>query len=143
MLGAITWSWILAWMDGVLTISVGLWHTKQGIFLVVPTKYGSCSLGGQHGRYQVPNSNCENGNPGSIPCLMRANTPSVCDFTRAHLGWNELAVRSRGNTVFGEYVYIDEDGIAVPIDAKMFQPEPAPVSKTAKAKFNVHALPEL
>jgi hypothetical protein len=27
---------------------------------------------------------------------MCANTPAVCDFTRGHLGWNELAVFSKG-----------------------------------------------
>ncbi len=66
-----------------------------------PDEYGSsgCNCTSVFGRYQVANGNCENCNPASIPCLMKANTPAVCDYTRGHLGWNELAVQSEGTTI--------------------------------------------
>lgn len=64
-----------------------------------PDEYASsnCDGAGLFGRYQVPNGNCENGAPHSVACLMKANTPSVCDYTRGHLGWNDLAVLRKGS----------------------------------------------
>lgn len=64
-------------------------------------EYGSsgCICTSLHGRYQVANGNCENCATNFVPCLMAHNTPAVCDYTRGQLGWNELAVKSKGSTV--------------------------------------------
>ncbi len=64
-------------------------------------EYGSsgCICTSLHGRYQVANGNCENCAANFVPCLMAHNTPAVCDYTRGQLGWNELAVQSKGATV--------------------------------------------
>ncbi len=53
-------------------------------------EYGSCSCGGSHGHLGAPNNNCVNCfPPGSqVPCLMNANTLSVCEWTRRQLGWD-------------------------------------------------------
>lgn len=82
-----------------------------------PDEYSAsgCNTTSLHGRYQIPNGNCEIANPASIPCLMRANTPAVCDFTRGHLGWNELAIRNRGTTVLkGTWTFDFETAVQGP-----------------------------
>jgi hypothetical protein len=63
-----------------------------------PDEYASanCTCTATSGRYGVPNGNCESCAQPFVPCLMCANTPAVCDYTRGHLGWNELAVFSKG-----------------------------------------------
>jgi hypothetical protein len=65
-----------------------------------PDEYSAsgCNCTSLHGRYQVANGNCQNCASPFIPCLMAANTEFVCDYTRGHLGWNELAVQSKGTT---------------------------------------------
>jgi len=67
------------------------------------------------GRYQVPNGNCENCAVSFIPCLMAHNTPAVCDYTRGQLGWNELAVQSKGATVLkGTWTFDFDTGVQGP-----------------------------
>lgn len=65
-----------------------------------PDEYGSsgCNCTQLGGRYQIANGNCQPCATNFVPCLMCANTPAVCDYTRGHLGWNELAVQSKGTT---------------------------------------------
>lgn len=38
----------------------------------------------------VPNANCEVGNPASVPCLMKKNTPNLCPSTVSEWGWVDL-----------------------------------------------------
>jgi hypothetical protein len=38
----------------------------------------------------VPNANCEVGNPASVDCLMKKNTPNLCPSTIADWGWVDL-----------------------------------------------------
>lgn len=78
-----------------------------------PDEYSSagCKCTDKAGRYQVPNGNCESCAAPFVPCLMCANTPAVCDFTRGHLGWNELAVYSKGTaTLKGTWTFDLETG---------------------------------
>ncbi|MDX2032561.1 MAG: hypothetical protein SF339_17940 [Blastocatellia bacterium] len=56
----------------------------------------NCNCTDLFGRFQVPNGNCDNCAATSVPCLMKANTPSVCDYTRGHLGWTNLGVHRKG-----------------------------------------------
>lgn len=82
-----------------------------------PDEYGSsgCNDAGLFGRYQIANGNCENGPEPTIPCLMKANTPAVCDYTRGHLGWNELAVKSKGTTTLkGTWTFDFDTGVQGP-----------------------------
>ena len=79
-----------------------------------PDEYGSCTTATLSGRYQIPNGNCQ-ANPASIDCLMKGNSPTVCDFTRGHLGWNELAVRSKGSTTLkGTWTFDFDSGVQGP-----------------------------
>jgi hypothetical protein len=80
-------------------------------------EYGSsgCNCTSTHGRYQVKNGNCENCAPNPVPCLMRANSQAVCDYTRGQLGWNELAIQSRGTTVLkGTWTFDFDSGVQGP-----------------------------
>jgi hypothetical protein len=46
---------------------------------------------------------------------MKGNTPAVCDYTRGQLGWNELAVRSKGSTVLkGTWTFDLDTGVQGP-----------------------------
>jgi hypothetical protein len=53
-------------------------------------EYGSCTCGGTHGQLGGPNNNCVNCFPpgAQVPCLMNANTLTVCDSTRRQIGWD-------------------------------------------------------
>lgn len=80
-------------------------------------EYGSsgCTCTSTHGRYGVSNGNCETCAPHPVPCLMRANSEAVCDFTRGQLGWNELAIQSRGTTVLkGTWTFDFDSGVQGP-----------------------------
>jgi hypothetical protein len=82
-----------------------------------PDEYGSsnCNCTTVHGRYQIPNGNCELCASPSVPCLMSHNTPAVCDYTRGHLGWNELAVQSKGTTTLkGTWTFDLDAGVPGP-----------------------------
>jgi hypothetical protein len=74
-----------------------------------------CTCTSLHGRYQVKNGNCENCAPVSVPCLMKSNSQAVCDYTRGQLGWNELAIKSRGATTFkGTWTFDLDSGVQGP-----------------------------
>lgn len=62
---------------------------ETGHIFGAPDEYASsgCATGGSFGRFGEPNRNCANGNPGSIDCLMKANTWATCASTVRHLGW--------------------------------------------------------
>lgn len=48
--------------------------------------YGGCSgTGVWHNN--IDNGNCENGNPASVDCMMKANSYSLCAWTPGHIGW--------------------------------------------------------
>ena len=82
-----------------------------------PDEYTSsgCNCTSLAGRYQVPNGNCQTCASPFVPCLMCANTPAVCDWTRGHLGWNELAVFSRGTTTLkGTWTFDLDAGVQGP-----------------------------
>ena len=53
-------------------------------------EYGSCTCGGMHGQLGGPNNNCVNCFPpgAQVPCLMNANTLTVCNSTRRQIGWD-------------------------------------------------------
>ena len=82
-----------------------------------PDEYSSsgCNCSQLAGRYQIANGNCETCASPFVPCLMCANTPAVCDYTRGHLGWNELAVMSKGTTTLkGTWTFDFETGVQGP-----------------------------
>ncbi len=82
-----------------------------------PDEYSGsgCNCTQLAGRYQIPNGNCEICAAPFVPCLMCANTPAVCDYTRGHLGWNELAVMSKGTTTLkGTWTFDFEAGVEGP-----------------------------
>jgi hypothetical protein len=80
-------------------------------------EYGSsgCTCTSRHGRYQVLNGNCENCAPNSIPCLMKANSQALCDYSRGQLGWNELSIQTRGTTPLkGTWTFDFDSGVQGP-----------------------------
>ena len=82
-----------------------------------PDEYSSsgCNCTQLAGRYQIANGNCESCAAPFVPCLMCANTPAVCDYTRGHLGWNDLAVMSKGTTTLkGTWTFDFETGVQGP-----------------------------
>jgi hypothetical protein len=75
----------------------------------------NCTCTSRHGRYQVINGNCEKCASPFIPCLMAHNTTAICDYSRGQLGWNELAVQSRGTTTLkGTWTFDFDTGIQGP-----------------------------
>ena len=71
---------------------------ETGHIFGCPDEYRSsnCDCAALFGRLQLPNGNCENCAGESVPCLMKANTPDVCEYTRGHLGWTDLGILRRG-----------------------------------------------
>ena len=49
--------------------------------------YGGCTDCGQCGGTGVPNANCEFCNPGSVSCMMKANSYTLCTYTPGAIGW--------------------------------------------------------
>ena len=79
-----------------------------------PDEYGSsgCNCTQLGGRYQIANGNCQPCATNFVPCLMCSNSQAVCDYTRGHLGWNELAVQSRGTTTLkGTWTFDFDTGL--------------------------------
>lgn len=75
----------------------------------------NCNCTQLAGRYQIVNGNCEICASPFVPCLMAHNTPAVCDYTRGHLGWNELALMSKGTTTLkGTWTFDYETGVQGP-----------------------------
>lgn len=62
---------------------------ETGHIFGAPDEYASssCTITGSFGRFGEPNRNCENGNPGSVTCLMKANDWAICESTERHFGW--------------------------------------------------------
>ena len=63
---------------------------ETGHIFGAPDEYANsgCNCGGGWGRYSLVNGNCENcATAGGIPCLMKGNTYSLCEYTPGHLGW--------------------------------------------------------
>lgn len=101
---------------GIDNFNLVLAHETGHVF-GCPDEYGSsgCNCTSLYGRYQVANGNCQNCASPFIPCLMAANTPAVCDYTRGHLGWNELAVQSEGKTTLkGTWTFDFDSGVQGP-----------------------------
>ena len=101
---------------GIDNFSLVVAHETGHVF-GCPDEYAAsgCNCTSLYGRYQVPNGNCENCASPSIPCLMSHNSMAMCDYTRGHLGWNELAVQSRGTTTLkGTWTFDLDTGVQGP-----------------------------
>ncbi len=101
---------------GIDNFNLVLAHETGHVF-GCPDEYASseCDCTSRFGRYRIANGNCESCAEHFVPCLMCQNTPAVCDFTRGHLGWNELAVQSRGTTTLkGTWTFDFDAGVAGP-----------------------------
>jgi hypothetical protein len=49
----------------------------------------SCCDFGYYGYLHVYNGNCENGNPSSVPCMMKYNSDAICQYTNGQIGWRD------------------------------------------------------
>jgi hypothetical protein len=96
---------------GIDNFNLVLAHETGHVF-GCPDEYAAsgCSCTSLSGRYQIANGNCQPCATAFVPCLMCQNTPAVCDYTRGHLGWNELAVQSKGTTTLKGTWTFDFDG---------------------------------
>ena len=68
---------------------------ETGHIFGAPDEYRSsnCTCGGAWGRFGLANRNCEAcAAEGGVPCLMKANTFSMCGYTPGHLGWGPYLV---------------------------------------------------
>ena len=76
-------NWGPANMDLVLA------HETGHIFRA-PDEYSSsnCDCDKKHGKYNVPNKNCDSCPGTNDPCLMVGNDLTICPYSRAHMGWN-------------------------------------------------------
>jgi hypothetical protein len=101
---------------GIDNFNLVLAHETGHVF-GCPDEYpeSGCNCKSVFGRYQVANGNCQPCASAFVPCLMCENTPAVCDYTRGHLGWNELAVQSEGTaTLMGTCTFDFDTGTQIP-----------------------------
>jgi len=101
---------------GIDNFNLVIAHETGHIF-GCPDEYGSsgCNCTGLYGRYRVANGNCETCATTPVSCLMSHNAQAVCDYTRGHLGWNELAVQSEGSTTLkGTWTFDFDTGVQGP-----------------------------
>jgi hypothetical protein len=64
---------------------------ETGHIFGCPDEYAAsgCNCGGAWGRFGIVNGNCANcAAGGGVPCLMKANDFTLCEYTPAHLGWS-------------------------------------------------------
>jgi hypothetical protein len=75
---------------------------ESGHIFGAPDEYSNsnCNTGGSWGYLGVSNCNCEVNNPSSIDCIMKSNSPSICNCSIGHFGWRDT----------------DNNGIPDPID---------------------------
>jgi len=50
--------------------------------------YNCCDFG-YYGYLNIYNGNCEDGNPSSVPCMMRSNEDAICQWTNGQIGWRD------------------------------------------------------
>ena len=64
---------------------------ETGHIFGCPDEYhtSGCACTSRHGHLQEVNGNCETCATRFVPCLMAANTRSLCAYTRVHLGWRD------------------------------------------------------
>jgi hypothetical protein len=81
--------------------------------------YGGCTdTTTRFGYLGIENGNCENGNPASVDCNMKNNSDTLCDYSKAQIGWKDS----------------NSNGIYDPIDTypaftfHPYSPDPAPDS---------------
>ena len=89
--------WGIGNMDSVAS------HETGHIFLAADEYcqpgYACCDFG-YYGYLNVYNGNCEDGNPSSVPCMMRSSEDAICQYTNGQIGWRDT----------------DSDGIPDPVD---------------------------
>ena len=71
-----------------------------------------CDCGGS-GHHNVPNNNCENCNSAPVICLMRANSLTLCEWSRGQLGWSNW--QKIGGSL--KYVSVAADGVVWGVNA--------------------------
>ncbi len=60
--------------------------------------YACCDFG-YYGYLGVYNGNCENGNPASVPCVMRRIQDAVCPYTSDQIGWRDSDGDGKPDTI--------------------------------------------
>jgi FG-GAP-like repeat len=68
---------------------------ETGHIFGCPDEYKSseCKCDGSYGRFGVANGNCANcAAGGGLPCIMKDNDFSLCEYTPSHLGWSPKLV---------------------------------------------------
>jgi hypothetical protein len=77
---------------GINAMNIVATHESGHIFLAgdeyCKPDYACCDFG-DYGYLNVYNGNCEDGNPSSVPCIMRRSEDAICQFTNAQIGWRD------------------------------------------------------
>lgn len=77
---------------GISNMNLVASHETGHIFLAgdeyCSPGYACCDFD-YYGYLNIYNGNCEDGNPSSVPCMMRSNENAVCQYTNGQIGWRD------------------------------------------------------
>jgi len=77
---------------GISNMNIVAAHESGHIFLAADEYcqpgYWCCDFG-YYGYLNIYNGNCEDGNPSSVPCIMRRSEDVICQWTNGQIGWQD------------------------------------------------------
>ena len=87
---------------GISSMNLVATHESGHIFLAgdeyCQPGYACCDFG-DYGYLNIYNANCEDGNPSSVPCIMRHNEDAICQWTNGQIGWQDTDSDGKPDTI--------------------------------------------